>query len=261
MSIINFYNSHYKEVIVNKPDNYYDWSLIDPPYGIGESNKKRSNFRVKQKNGSVLRVKENCYTPKNWDKKPFSKEDFYNISRVSQNVIIFGANYYELEMLGFINTKPPRRNEYDEFLKNRPYGFIIWDKMNRTNDFSDCEIIYVSKGIKSRVVYYMWNGMFQGEVVSYDYNKANRQIGNKEKNEVRRHPTQKPVIFYRWLIIELLKEGEKVFDPYGGSLNSAIACDIEGFDLDICEIDKEYFDPGVKAFDWHKRQQVINFKN
>lgn len=39
--------------------------------------------------------------------------------------------------------------------------------------------------------------------------------------------------------------------------NNAIACEIEGFDLDVCEIDKEYFENGVKAFNLHKQQMKL----
>ena len=45
-----------------------------------------------------------------------------------------------------------------------------------------------------------------------------------------------------------------ILDTHGGSMNSAIACEMEGFDLDICEIDLEYFKNGVDAFNMHKRQ-------
>ena len=74
----------------------------------------------------------------------------------------------------------------------------------------------------------------------------------KEQNKI--HPTQKPVNLYRWIYQLYGKEGMKILDTHGGSFNHAIAAEIEGFDLDICEIDKEYFDLGVKAFNLHKSQ-------
>ena len=49
----------------------------------------------------------------------------------------------------------------------------------------------------------------------------------------------------------------KILDTHGGSMTIAKACEIEGFDLDICEIDKEYFEAGVNAFNLHKRQQRL----
>ncbi len=37
-------------------------------------------------------------------------------------------------------------------------------------------------------------------------------------------------------------------------MNIAHACDKEGFDLDICELDKEYFDAGLKRYKQFKQQ-------
>ena len=40
-------------------------------------------------------------------------------------------------------------------------------------------------------------------------------------------------------------------------MSIAIACDMEGYDLDICEIDKEYFDAGVNRFNIYKMQKKL----
>ncbi|HSH52169.1 MAG TPA: DNA methyltransferase, partial [Bacteroidales bacterium] len=68
------------------------------------------------------------------------------------------------------------------------------------------------------------------------------------------HPTQKPPQLYRWILQNYAKPGDKIIDTHGGSMSSAIACDIEGFDLDICEIDHDYFIAGKQRFEYHKRQ-------
>ena len=73
-------------------------------------------------------------------------------------------------------------------------------------------------------------------------------IGNKI------HPTQKPVALYRWLLQNYAKPGWKILDTHGGSFSHAIACDIEGFDLDICELDPDYFAAGKKRFENHLLQ-------
>lgn len=39
---------------------------------------------------------------------------------------------------------------------------------------------------------------------------------------------------------------------HGGSMSIAIACDIEGFDLTLCEIDKDYFESGSKRLKYHQ---------
>ena len=236
------------ELLKQTPDNYYSLSIVDPPYGIGESKRKRGNFLVKQKNGKSIQVNENCYSKKDWDDEIPNKEYFFTLISKSKLQIVFGANYFEETMLGFENTKPPRRCEYDKFLKDRPYGYIIWDKMNGNNDFNDCEIIYVSLPIKSYVLYYMWNGMMQGECCSTDYRKANLQIGNKKLNESRIHPTQKPIKLYDWILLNYAKEGNKILDTHLGSGSSRIAAYRNGFHFVGFELDKDYYEAQEKRF-------------
>jgi hypothetical protein len=36
-------------------------------------------------------------------------------------------------------------------------------------------------------------------------------------------------------------------------MSIAIACDIEGFDLDLCELDKDYFEAGKKRLEAHQK--------
>ncbi len=71
------------------------------------------------------------------------------------------------------------------------------------------------------------------------------------------HPTQKPIKIYRWLLQNYAKKGDKILDTNGGSMTHAIACDMEGYALDIIEIDKDYFNDGLKAFDNYKRQLTL----
>lgn len=94
----------------------------------------------------------------------------------------------------------------------------------------------------------MWQGMFQGECCSTDVNIANRQQGNKQLNEKRIHPTQKPVALYAWLLKNYAKPGDRIFDPMMGSQSSRIAAYKMGFDYVGCELDKEYFDKGCERF-------------
>ena len=37
-------------------------------------------------------------------------------------------------------------------------------------------------------------------------------------------------------------------------MSIAIACDIEGFDLDLCELDPDYFQAGKKRLEQHQSQ-------
>lgn len=225
---------------------FFDVAVVDPEYGIGESSKnhKSRNTPVKQKNGTKLKAKDKGYKKKNWDNKPPDDLFFSELKRVSTNQVIFGGNYFSQ----IVNTpfKPPRREEYNDFLSQYPVGWIIWDKVNGSNDFSDCELIYTSYPFESFVVYYMWNGMMQGEEVSTNLNRAKIQIGDKRLNENRQHPTQKPVKIYKWLFRQLNLFGLKVLDTNLGLFSIVIAAyDAHCFFVG-CDNDDEYFDAGVK---------------
>ena len=99
--------------------------------------------------------------------------------------------------------------------------------------------------------------MSDGELAYTSFEKALRRV-IKNRGAIQQdgaiHPTQKPIYLYRWCLQKYAEKGMKILDTHGGSHSNAIACDLEGFDLDIIEIDKEYFDDGLNAFDMHKRQ-------
>jgi site-specific DNA-methyltransferase (adenine-specific) len=151
-----------------------------------------------------------------WDKKP-DNSYFNELFRVSKNQIIWGGNYF---------GQLWQRSEYNK-------GFIIWDKNQpeSLNNFSMAEMAWSSLDRPSKIFHY-----------------------SVRKNRNKIHPTQKPIALYEWLLKMYAKEGDKILDTHGGSCTHAIACDMEGYDLDICEIDHEYFNNGLNAFDKYKRQ-------
>lgn len=171
---------------------------------------------------------DNCgkaknYTKKDWDKTPPPQKYFNELLRVSKHQIIFGANH-------FISRIP-----FDSSC------WIVWDKDN-TGNFADCELAWTSFDTAVRKFQWRWNGMLQQ---------------NMKDKEIRIHPTQKPIMLYRWLLQNYAKQGDKILDTHGGSMTHAIACDIEGYALDIIEIDEDYFNDGLKAFDNYKRQLTL----
>ena len=70
------------------PDNYFELSICDPPYGINMS--KGTFTYSKKKNISSKRN----YIAKQWDKKTPDKEYFVELLRISKNQIICGGNYF-----------------------------------------------------------------------------------------------------------------------------------------------------------------------
>ena len=96
-------------------------------------------------------------------------------------------------------------------------------------------------------------GMFDYAWTSFDgSNKMFRYSVQKEQDKI--NPAQKPVQLYRWLLQNYAKPGQKIFDSHGGSFSSAIACDMEGFDLDIVELDPDYFKTALDRYKTYKSQ-------
>lgn len=203
------------------PDKHFGLAIVDPPYGIGASRPTKKPHTVLQKNGNRLSVKGNEYTHKDWDDKLMSDKYFEEIHRVSKRVICWGANYQKYPL---------------------PGGRLIWDKLNGESDQSDGEIAYLSWTKRVEIVYYMWNGMFQGRAISKDIKIAYKQQGDKQCNEKRIHPTQKPTILYKWLLEQYATPGTVILDTHVGSGSSLIACELLGYEYVGYEIDKEYYD-------------------
>ena len=212
---INAYNVDCMDFMKDKPDNYYDLAIVDPPYGIGISQQSQGKG-----GGVALKID---YAVKNWDSAVPTREYFIEVMRSSVNQIIWGGNYFGL----------------------RPTPcFIVWDKLNGATDFADCELAWTSFNTAVRKFEWRWAGMLQQ---------------NMSTKEERMHPTQKPVALYRWLLTNYAKEGDKILDTHGGSFSSAIACHKEGFDLDICELDTDYFNDAVNRFKLNTCQKELEF--
>jgi site-specific DNA-methyltransferase (adenine-specific) len=76
-------------------------------------------------------------------------------------------------------------------------------------------------------------------------------------DDVRVHPTQKPVALYKWLLDKYTKENYKILDTHLGSGSIAIACHDYGFELTACELDSEYYDKAIQRIKNHTNQQKL----
>ena len=116
-------------------------------------------------------------------------------------------------------------NYYPQYLTGT-MGWVFWDKGQDLNQ-SDGELAFTS-----------FDRAFRRVII-------NRVELLKEGTI---HPTQKPIKLYRWLLKNYAKAGQRILDTHGGSFSSAVACHTEGFEMDIIEIDEEYYNAGVKRF-------------
>lgn len=139
---------------------------------------------------------------------------FKELNRVSKKWIVWGGNFF-----GLIG------------------GVIAWDKKGTV--FGEGEIAICNTHNSVRFVEITWNGMLQHDM---------------KNKETRIHPTQKPVTLYKWLLNNYAKEGYKILDTHLGSGSIALACHDLGFDLEACELDKEYFYKAKERLELHQRQ-------
>lgn len=218
------------------PDGHFDLAIIDPPYGIGASRPSKKPGRVLQKNGRYLEATPVDYLQKDWDDTTPSPEYYWELKRVSKRQIIWGCNYQNYDLRG---------------------GRLVWDKLNGLSDQYDCEIAYLSWTDRTDRVYYLWSGMMQGLRPSRDVRLAIRQRGNKQTNETRIHPTQKPAILYRWLLEEYAEPGELILDTHVGSASSLVACESLGYDYVGFELDPDYYAAAKKRMAKGVQMQML----
>ncbi|MEM0173763.1 MAG: DNA methyltransferase [Sulfolobaceae archaeon] len=235
--MIEITNEDNMALMARYPDNYFDLAIVDPEYGINASKPSIKPNTVVQSNGKILNVKQSNYLHKDWDIEPAGAAYFDELLRVSKNQIIWGVNYYK-----YIFPES---------------GRIVWDKLNGTSDQFGCEIAYCSLNNRTDIVYYMWSGMMQGVYCGFDIRQAIKQQGNKKLNEKRIHPTQKPVILYKWLLMNYAQPGQIILDTHRGSGSLDIACHDMGFDLVTCEKEKDYFDDANERLKQHQSQLLI----
>jgi site-specific DNA-methyltransferase (adenine-specific) len=200
------------ELMKHYPDKYFDLAIVDPPYGIDIASKFGGE---KRKSGKGCAMKT-AFTKKNWDLSIPEMQYFTELFRVSQNQIIWGANYFT------------------QYLPNS-MGWIVWNKNNGTTKFSDCELAFSSFDCALRMYTYTWNGMLQE---------------NMKEKEVRIHPTQKPVSLYDFCFdFANLEAGAKVLDTHLGSGSSRISANKAKLHFVGCEIDEEYFNKQNKRYE------------
>ena len=121
---LNITNEDCMELMKRYPDKYFKLAIVDPPYGIGD--------RLVDGGGTNGMIKwQEDYRRTRWDNEKPDNAYFEELTRVSQNQIICGANYFGL---------PPTR------------GIIAWDKMVFVPTMSRWEYLWTSFDCVARLV-------------------------------------------------------------------------------------------------------------
>ena len=135
-NIVKILNADCMKVMGEYPDNHFDLSVVDPPYGIN------INMNMGRKKGC-----KPAHEKKDWDKSTPSAEYFSELRRVSRDVIVWGGNYFT------------------EFLEPTK-AWIFWDKLlPKGVSFADGELAWTTFDktlVKLEVLYTGFQGMDPG---------------------------------------------------------------------------------------------------
>lgn len=211
--------------------NYQKMDVVfsDPPYGIDvvQSNQVVGSGSTKfGKIGGGKIVESNTYKKIIGDETTDCAKKFYQtcLDRELNNIIMWGGNY-------FTEFLPPSR------------CWIVWDK-EMTGNFSEAEMAWTSfskGGVK--VFKHLWNGL-------------SRKGERKEELSKRVHPTQKPV----GLFVEIFQrfDGFKtIFDGFGGSGSTLIACEKTKRKCYMMELDPHYCSVIIKRWEKFTGQKAV----
>lgn len=132
--MMNIYNCDCLQYMKQMKDDFFDLSIVDPPYGIGKD-------WTKNKSG-VHYNHDSCYDNSNIP----PREYFIELKRISKNQIIWGGNYYTEHL-------EPRNS------------WIIWDKKRdyTKTHMSEVEMAWTSFNIPARIYQHIWDGGKKGK--------------------------------------------------------------------------------------------------
>ncbi|MBQ7154841.1 MAG: site-specific DNA-methyltransferase [Synergistaceae bacterium] len=199
-----------------------DLVLTDPPYGM-----KCQDSRGYCGGHNVLMrgIKQRYRSLIGDDSQDTAREYWQVSSDLTDNHIIWGGQYFAhfLPISG---------------------AWIFWDKHTGTNDFSDGELAWCSRGKRIRYYSHLWNGVCrQG---SYALNPRPRV-----------HPTQKPVELHAKILEDFSAEGDLILDCFGGSGTTLIACEITGRTCFMMELSPEYCDVIINRYNSLTRNSLM----
>ena len=178
-----------------------DMVFTDPPYGAG--------FGIKNDDGNYLQV--------------FS--DFYTILPCDDNIYVccdfrcIGDFYREIQK------------------QHQIYNLIVWVK----NLFGQGKLYHT----KHEEIIFCGKGNFNNKEMNNDENvwsadSVRNFAGSKNAKEAVGHPTQKPVEICARAIRNSSRKGDLVYDGFGGSGSTLIACEQTNRKCYMMELDEHY---------------------
>jgi DNA modification methylase len=177
-----------------------DAVVTDPPYGIGEAAGKNKS------RGNLATAKD--YGTDDWDNSPIGDDLLAAVRNAGRWCILFGGNFYQSPASSC---------------------WLVWDKVNGSNDFADAELAWSNLPKAVRLIRYLWNGMIR---------EQGAQRGD--------HPTQKPLEVMKWAISQLPEPNRTILDPFMGSGTTGVAAVQMGRSFIGIEREERYFEAACR---------------
>lgn len=203
-----------------------DLVFTDPPYGIDVV--QGDKIGGDKPFGSVVGnniIKANKYMAIKGDETTdTARLNFEIVKELSENQIIFGGNYFT----DFLPTKS---------------CWIVWDKEN-TGNFADVELAWTSFDKGAKLYKWLWNGLC-------------RKGDRKTEGKTRVHPTQKPVGLIADILKDFSKENDNIFDGFGGSGSTLMACEQTNRTCYMIEYEPHYVDVIIARWEKFTGQKAV----
>ena len=195
------------EIMREIPDNYFDITLTDPPFGM----QFQSNYR-QTKHKEIA-------NDDNLDWLPEFAKEIDRINKPDAHLYLFCSHH-------FVEVFKMELQKYRK-VKN----ILIWEKNN--TGMGDLDGDYAPK-------YEMVLFCSSGERKLNNGRSPNIIKATRTGNDL--HPTQKPVDLMSFLLGKSAAPGDKIFDPFAGSGSTLVAA--KSLDLDWFggEIDREHYE-------------------
>jgi DNA modification methylase len=123
----------------------------------------------------------------------------------------------------------------------------VWDKREElipSNNFADCEIVWLNLDKPARIFRQLWSGWSRS--------------GERKEELLRRiHPTQKPVGIHIKILEYISDDEESVLDLFSGSGPTLIACEWLNRTCYTMEIDPHYCDVIIDRWETYTGQKAV----
>lgn len=198
--------------------------LTDPPYGVGYVENKSGISQIKKQKAILNDHKQ-------------SEEEYRQFTR---------------EWIEVIKPYLARKNSFYIFNSDRML-FALREGMKDAGVKFAQLLIWV----KSNAVVGRLNYLPQHELIAYGWYGTHEFMKSKDKSllfypkpyKSILHPTMKPVGLLRHLILNSTKIGDIVYDCFGGSGSTLIACEQTKRKCLLVEIDKDYCQTIIERFE------------